>query len=235
VIDLRGTGQYGIYAGTSINFGTNNGIARNLTIRNGATTGSPQSGVFESGGGGQATTSISVSVYDSIIRDVTHPVVQMTPLALGATVDFTADHDDYDASVNVPAAGSLDPGQSRTETNLLNVDPLFVNPVSGVNGISGDYRPTPSSPVIDAGDATPLALGETDLAGQPRIVDGVSPFTGAVRDLGAYEFQPPQPASTPAPVSAPTGQQAAALKKCKKIKNPAKRRKCKKRAKRLPL
>jgi hypothetical protein len=227
LIDLRGTGTYGIYAGTSPSISVNNGLARNLTIRNG---GGSANGLLESSGNMNST--ISVTLADSILRDVAHSIVQMTPPS-GATFTVIADHDDYDQSTNqgTPNGSTI----FRTETNLVNVDPHFVSPLSGANGITGDYRLAADSPVIDIGSSTPLTAGETDLAGQPRIVDGVSPFTGAVRDLGAYEFQPPQPASTPAPVSALTGQQAAALKKCKKIKNPAKRRKCKKRAKRLPL
>jgi hypothetical protein len=183
---------------------------------------------------GNTNSTIGVTLKDSIIRDVAHSIVQGSPPAM-STYTFTADHDDYDQSTNqgTPNGSTV----FRTETNLLNVDPLFVNPVSGANGITGSYQLALGSPLIDAGSATPLAPGETDLAGQPRIVAGLSPCGTAVRDIGAYEHQTScTPSSQPSGGStAPTGQQAAALKKCKKIRNPAKRRKCKKRARRLPL
>jgi hypothetical protein len=231
LIDLRGaSGTWGIYA---TRYPGNNDVdldARELTIRNG---GSNAKGVEEESG--NANTNIAVTLTDSIIRDVAHSIVQQAPPA-SSTFTFTADHDDYDQSTN---QGTVDSSTVfRTETNMLNVDPLFVNPISGAGGISGDYRLAPGSPLIDAGSSTPLDPGETDLAGQPRIVAGLSACGTAVRDIGAYEFQttcsvPSQP-SQPSTAS-PTGQQAAALKKCKKIKNPAKRRKCKRRARRLPL
>jgi PKD repeat protein len=80
-------------------------------------------------------------------------------------------------------------GQTRTETGIVNVDPLFIAPVSGPNGLSGDYRLAFNSPVIDIDSSTPLGVGETDIRGLPRIVDGAAPFSGPARDLGAYEYQ----------------------------------------------
>ncbi len=56
--------------------------------------------------------------------------------------------------------------------------PLFVN------AASGDYRPAPGSPTIDAG--APGELGALDLAGNPRVL-------GSAPDIGAYEFVPPPP------------------------------------------
>jgi hypothetical protein len=235
LIDLRGGNGVGIYMDTVNLAGelSNTVDASQLTIRNGGAT---SSAIVQSGGPSNADPNATqtINLTDSIIRDVGHPIEQQAPAA-GATYTVNSDHDDYDATLDLPAS----PGGQivRTETNMLNVDPLFLNPISGANGINGDYRLAYNSPVIDMGSSTPLAAGEADLAGQPRIVDGVAPFMGAVRDLGAYEFQPVPPTTTPAPTpaSGPTGQQAAALKKCKRIKNKVKRKKCKKRAKRLPL
>ena len=56
--------------------------------------------------------------------------------------------------------------------------PLFVN------AASGDYRPAPGSPTIDAG--APGELGALDLAGNPRVL-------GSAPDIGAYEFVPLPP------------------------------------------
>jgi hypothetical protein len=221
LIDMRGTGQYGIYAGTSPSILVNNGVARNVTIRN---PGAGADGVLESTGNMNST--ISVTLTDSIIRGFTHSIVQQTPPA-GSTFSISADHDDYDQATDqgTPDGSTI----IRTEMNLVNVDPLYVNPVAGANGISGDYRLSAGSPVIDAGDSAPLATGETDLAGQPRIVAGLTACGTAVRDLGAYEFQttcsPPQSPSSSAPSSP-----AAHKRKCKKRKHrAASAKKCKKR------
>jgi hypothetical protein len=50
-----------------------------------------------------------------------------------------------------------------------------------------DDGPAFGSPLVDAGSARPAAPGETDLHGQPRVVDGG--VAGAVRDIGAVEYQ----------------------------------------------
>jgi hypothetical protein len=242
LIDLGGgdgtlpAGVAGIDAHTVIGGLTTTVDARQVTIRNG---GNNSFGVYESDNG-NAGANVTVGLTDSIIRDVSHPIDQAS-LVGGTTVTLNADHDDYDQTLDQPSPPGA--GQVRNETNLLNVDPLFVNPITGANGITGDYRLSANSPVIDQGDSAPLGTGETDLAGLSRIVDGAGQCTMPVRDLGAYEFQG---ACTPVPVpspttttttsqTGPTGLQAAALKKCKKVKGAAKRRKCKRRARRLPL
>jgi hypothetical protein len=233
LVDMRGgTGgtTRGIHASTVPSGLTTTIDASQLTIRNGD---SHTVGVGEETG--NASSTITVNLTDSIIRDVAHPLEQGTPPAT-STFTFTGDHDDYDQSANLGTVDGLT--VVRTETSLVNLDPHFVTPVSGVNGITGDYRLAADSPVIDAGSTTPLGLGETDLAGMPRIVDGAAPCAAAIRDLGAYEFQgscAPPSGGSPTAQPGPTGQQAAALKKCKRIKNKVKRKKCKKRARRLPL
>jgi hypothetical protein len=102
------------------------------------------------------------------------------------------------------------------------------------------------SPAIDRGHS----LGDPfDQRGLARISD----FSGLANapggdgtDIGAFELQKacpeqatpgaacPQPAVTPTPAG-PTGKRAAALRKCKKIKNKAKRKKCIRKAKKLPV
>jgi len=63
-------------------------------------------------------------------------------------------------------------------------DPLFVN------AANGDYHLQDTSPCIDAGDNTLVPSGvDTDLDGNPRIVDGNNDGTQVV-DIGAYEYQP---------------------------------------------
>jgi len=60
--------------------------------------------------------------------------------------------------------------------NITNA-PLFVNP------LAGDFRLQTGSPCLNAGHNA-YAPGPTDLAGTPRILQGLV-------EMGAYEFQPP--------------------------------------------
>jgi hypothetical protein len=64
---------------------------------------------------------------------------------------------------------------------------------------SGDYRLTEAdTPLLDAGDPAEVTPGETDLAGQPREVDGNCDGVAAT-DIGAFELNPS--ASCPSPPS----------------------------------
>jgi hypothetical protein len=64
----------------------------------------------------------------------------------------------------------------------IDAEPLFVDPCNG------DYHLFEDSPCIDAGDPNYAAgPNETDLDGNPRVVDGRV-------DMGAYELQPLTPA-----------------------------------------
>jgi predicted outer membrane repeat protein len=86
-------------------------------------------------------------------------------------------------------------------TGNMDADPRFVrNPISGVDGTwgtvdddYGDLQLQPTSPCVDAGDNAAVPSGiNTDLAGNPRIVDapGVRDY-GERTDMGAYEHLPP--------------------------------------------
>lgn len=57
-----------------------------------------------------------------------------------------------------------------------------------VNASGGNFRLQSNSPAIDRGSNAAIAGVTTDLAGNPRIVDGNRDGTATV-DLGAYEFQ----------------------------------------------
>jgi hypothetical protein len=68
-------------------------------------------------------------------------------------------------------------------TGNIDADPLFVNAAGGDLRLSSD-----ASLCIDAGDNNAPGLPATDLAGNPRFVDGNRDGTSIV-DMGAYEFQ----------------------------------------------
>jgi hypothetical protein len=75
-------------------------------------------------------------------------------------------------------------GCTTDETGNIDVDPLFVD------GVSGDLRLQAGSPCIDTGsnDAVPDGV-TTDLDGNPRIADGDGDDLATI-DMGAYEYQP---------------------------------------------
>jgi CSLREA domain-containing protein len=119
-----------------------------------------------------------------------------------------------------------------------------VDPLLGTLGANGGPTPTipllAGSPAINAGDPSPLdglppACPSSDQRGLPR--GGAA----GVCDIGAFEVQPP-----PSPpdgggggggTAGPTGLRAKAIKRCKKKfrHKPAKRKKCLKRARKLPI
>jgi len=71
------------------------------------------------------------------------------------------------------------PGQGN-----IDADPCFVDTDNG------DYHLLPNSPCIDAGDPNYIAgPNETDLDGNPRIVDGDNDGNSVV-DMGAFERMP---------------------------------------------
>jgi len=79
--------------------------------------------------------------------------------------------------------------------------------------------------------------GHDDLAGTGTGED-VMAGSPALDSIVALSPPPPPPTVTPTPtpsVTTPTGRRATALKKCKKIKNEAKRNRCKRRARQLPI
>jgi hypothetical protein len=67
----------------------------------------------------------------------------------------------------------------REGTGNISSYPQFVDPAAG------DYRLLPYSPCVDTGTNT-HASGETDLVGNPRLIDG-DRYGAAIVDMGAYE------------------------------------------------
>jgi hypothetical protein len=125
-------------------------------------------------------------------------------------------------------------------SNLLGVDPQLGG-LAFNGGVTMTHLPAATSPVIDKGSTAE----STDQRGQPRPVDiphvansAAAGSNGA--DIGSVELTlaegPPAPPETPVTPTttqpAPTGQLAAAIKKCKKkFPKGKKRKKCIKRAK----
>jgi hypothetical protein len=74
----------------------------------------------------------------------------------------------------------------RTGTDgNISADPQFINPTQG------DYHLQQGSPSIDAGDNQASNLPDTDIDGNPRILDGDGNGTATV-DMGVDEFLPPR-------------------------------------------
>jgi hypothetical protein len=138
---------------------------------------------------------------------------------------------------------------------------LTSNPLLAAAGLGNNGGPTttialqPTSPMIDKGSNADLTDPNQDQRGRLRPVDfsGLANAAGGNgTDIGAFEVQQacpgftqstpstpcpsPAPPPSPTPTSASTGQRAAAKKKCKKKfkHNKTKRKKCIKRAKKLP-
>jgi hypothetical protein len=110
-------------------------------------------------------------------------------VSVAGAVDLTLNSNViYGYTTPVSTAGVTLTKKNNIETST---DPGFVN-VAG-----GDYRPTPLSQMVDAGDPSPLDASDsgTDAAGNPRVA---SRGGGQVRDIGAYEAQnsPPSPMIT---------------------------------------
>jgi len=85
--------------------------------------------------------------------------------------------------VKVPASNIShclvsDPSLDGINGNIFG-DPKFVNPEGG------DFRLSPTSPCIDAGDNSSPCLPDTDMAGMHRIMYGGKSLTV---DIGAYEY-----------------------------------------------
>jgi PKD repeat protein len=130
-----------------------------------------------------------------------YPVVFDRSAAAGSVATITTDYSSYGGTT------AQDTGSgSIAETNHIDVPPGFL---SGT-----DFHLRPDSALIDAGDPAGLAAGEltTDLANQPRIIDGNGDCV-ARRDIGAYEFTPgpraPEASVIATPGQATIGQQVA--------------------------
>jgi hypothetical protein len=200
-----------VFVSSSVNAVSN---LRNVTA---IATGSSSQGIFVSGDGSGATT--TVDARNVIARGGAPNADVWADTIAGATATVTLDHSNY-GTQNETGAGTpsvTDPGTGMNQTS----SPLFADPANG------DFHQLIGSPTIDAGDAAASLLGTLDFDGEQRIV-GVAP------DIGADEFVPsptaPPPVLTP-PLTQPFNL-AAAIKRCKKkfAKGSKARKRCIKKA-----
>jgi hypothetical protein len=191
---------------------TSNGGTSTLEIRNVTAIATNPSAFALAAVHQTAMGSVTYNAYNVIARN-TGGGTDVAALDTNSTITFH--HSNY--STQMTTGNSLvqdapgDPHQSAS--------PLFTN------AMADDFSEATGSPTIGTGLTDPLN-GPLDFAGNPRSVGGLT-------DIGAYQVPPPPP--PPGTASGPTGQRAAALKKCKKKRSKAKRRKCRKRAKRIPV
>jgi hypothetical protein len=151
-----------------------------------------------------------------------------------------------DPNLEFPATGTSPTDCFAAAPGILTVDPQL-GALGNNGGTTQTMLPALTSPVIDKGTANAQNDLTEDQRGltRPVVFSGLThPFDGS--DIGAVETQlacagqstPSTTCAGPPSPPSPTGQRAAALKKCKKLKGKAKakkRRKCIKRAKKLPV
>ena len=146
--------------------------ADQVTIANSGGTTYPAMELKRFGGGAG---DMSIDVSNSILRGFDSGYQIDTVLGPGiGTATLGVRYSNFQNTGN--SNGSLD-----LTTGNIDVDPLFL----------GDYSLPANSPSVDAGDPAAGGLA-TDFLGAPRPADGDGDGL-AVRDQGAFEYQPPIP------------------------------------------
>jgi len=143
-------------------------------------------------GGGMFNLNASATLNNCILWDNQAPDgAEMYLANSNASVSYT-DLQGGQGGIYVEPDSTLYWGQGN-----INADPCFVQPrYQDANGhwVEGDYHLLEGSPCIDSGDPNYIAgPNETDLDGNPRVVDGDNDGNSVV-DMGAYEYRPPTPA-----------------------------------------
>jgi hypothetical protein len=185
-------------------------IARHVTaIGNGGYDSTGIAVSADRNGSVPGTSTASVIASDVILRGF---VTNLERIAVGGSdpahtgvADITIDHSNFDPTKQWssdwnPIGGGRASGTINVGPHNLNVDPLFRDPADG------DFSLMPDSPLIDRGSLDPLVAEEptTDLAGNPRVIDGDGDAV-AIADMGAFEYvPPPTPQLLPATSSSAT-------------------------------
>ncbi|RNL60637.1 hypothetical protein EFK50_20195 [Nocardioides marmoriginsengisoli] len=174
VLDLGANGSTGLRAANFNPGGTPKSINADHVTIVGGTLGSRGVWAWSAVPGKQQESTISLTnsivrgVGDSLVVNAGNDGAQGGPSNATINVSYT-DYKNKSEAIDANGAGGVVSGAG----NLIDVDPLFVNP-------GPDYRLTAGSPLIDKGN--PAAGGPaTDRDGHARV-------SNLVRDLGAYEF-----------------------------------------------
>jgi len=156
------------------------------------------------------TANTDVLVRNSILADVETSLYRFTS---NSVATLSAEYSDFNQATVTDSNTSGGAGIISLGDGNVNVTPGFVN------SSGGDFSLAASSPLIDAGDPAALAGDEptTDLAGNPRVVDGNGDGT-ARRDMGAFEYQPPPPTGDTTPPETIAGKFKRKAKAGKKAK-----------------
>jgi hypothetical protein len=181
LMTMTGGAALGISVTPTTSSGGSSVVASHLTIVGDGSSNQFGVSAFDGPGGENAT----VDLRDSILRGLTTHLSRRA-INAGGRVQMNVSYSDYDFSKVIDQNSGTGTGSINSSNNLNNVDPLFVDPGAG------NYRLRADSPLIDAG--TPGGLGssesQTDADRNPRLLDG-NGDCGPVRDMGAFEFQPP--------------------------------------------
>lgn len=173
-----GSGDGTVHAVTGTAAGTATYAVRNVTAVTKAAAGE---GIRVLASSNTAT----MTVANTIARGTTSDIVARAGLGTGR-VTVNIDHSNWSAqSTGGNGVTSIASGAGNQH------GPAFATPVF-TDAAAGDYRPTPTSPTIDAG-ATDFLNGPLALGGDVRTI-------GPVSDIGAYEVEaaPPPPPAPPA-------------------------------------
>jgi hypothetical protein len=176
LIRLSGAHSVGVEAQGSEQCGPAQGsVAVGQTTIVGSGPGSHVGAVASAGVAGQHPT---VDITLSVLRELESATVAAAQSSSSASVRVGAS--DFEASRHLETGpGSVSFEEPQPD---IDADPAFSE------ALLGDFSLLPGSPAIDSSYSPPLAPGEstTDLAGDPRVVDGNGDGVAA-RDMGAYE------------------------------------------------
>ncbi len=204
------------YAGTTMNL-------TNVTIADNAAPGDVAGDAF---GGGIDIEDSGATLGGTILAGNTSPDDPDCTESTAPVVMF--------ASAGNNLIGNTDGCPHTGGSNDLTNVPALLGALSNYGGLTRTHYLNPNSQAIDHGGACPA----TDQRGFFR--GPVAPCDTGAFELNAPASLPPTPINTATPPAAgsptvaATGQRAAALARCKKKKGKA-RKKCKKKANRLPL
>jgi hypothetical protein len=106
----------------------------------------------------------------------------------GRSASLAASYSNYNQGT-VQVLDDLD-GKEEKGTAAYTTDQVTSLSPSFVDAAGADFRLTPASPLLDAGDPAAPAAERHDLDGNVRAISAACPPIAARRDIGAYELDP---------------------------------------------